>query len=354
LLFQILLAALTLKFLLVGLSDSIWADYVLLVAVFTMVLAVAHGMNYLPGIAKAALGSIPYRIAFIFASAFIALVSTGFLAIFTLTATLLLPSGFIIGTWMARFSLTSGIDNLIGSVLAVAMFAGYAYVAGTLSILMLLGPDQRIVNHWILKGMDQSPAGFEFPDDAFPYTPAPMPAKPAARVPVRPVLPPPKPPDRAACGCPFREARGNDLEKTELLSRTAYAGPWSRDTFARFSQLRRCLGCSALWWMDVHESTYETIDDRSPEPEPPIITHRVVTQTGIRVRDPAHAEQLNAWAPEAWRAYERWDRARPKGLQSRESANAVELQAAAEALAAAIALHPEAKVILPAEGRTDP
>lgn len=121
-----------------------------------MVIAILHGVMGLPGMLKAALGSIGYRVAFVFSGAAIALVSVAFLLVFILPAAGILPVGFFV-PWRSTFEvdLKGGVSTLIAFGAAILMTVGYIYGAGLLSVLLVFRSDEKLMQHWMFKDLDK-------------------------------------------------------------------------------------------------------------------------------------------------------------------------------------------------------
>lgn len=122
-----------------------------------MILAILHGVMGLPGMLKAALGSIGYRVALVFIGAAIAVVSTTFLLAFILPAAGILPSGFFVlrGSTVV-VSLKSGLVTLMAFGAMILMTAGYSYGAGLLSVLLVCRSDEKLLKHWMFKDVDKA------------------------------------------------------------------------------------------------------------------------------------------------------------------------------------------------------
>jgi hypothetical protein len=125
-------------------------------ATVSMMIAILHGVMGLPGMLKAALGSIAYRVAVVFTGAAIALISATFLMVFFLPAAGASPFGFFVpraGSF--DVSLEGGLGTLIAFGAVLLMTIGYSYGAGLLSVLLVSRSDEKLQQHWMFKDLDK-------------------------------------------------------------------------------------------------------------------------------------------------------------------------------------------------------
>jgi len=121
-----------------------------------MMIAILHGVMGLPGMLKAALGSIPYRVVLVFSGVAIALVSTTFLLVFILPSARVLPFGFFLPRGSTfDLSLRGGLGTLVAFGAAILMTLGYSYGAGLLSVLLVFRSEEKLMQHWLFKDIDK-------------------------------------------------------------------------------------------------------------------------------------------------------------------------------------------------------
>jgi hypothetical protein len=164
LLFQVFLAWFTFRRIYAIRTGSELAEIHLVVALFSMIIAILHGAMGLPGMLKAALGSIAYRVALVFSGAAIALVSATFLLVFILPAAHVLPFGLLVprgSTFVV--SLKGGWSTLLAFGAAILMTVGYSYGAGLLSVLLVFRSDEKLMQHWLFKDVDK-PSDWNLPE----------------------------------------------------------------------------------------------------------------------------------------------------------------------------------------------
>jgi hypothetical protein len=132
------------------------AELHLIGAVFSMIFAILHGVMGLPGMLKAALGSITYRVVLVLSGVAIALVSATFLVVFILPAARVLPLGFFRpsgSTFVGSFK--GGLGTLMAFGAAIFMTLGYTYGAGLLGVLLVFRSDEKLIQHWLFKDLDK-------------------------------------------------------------------------------------------------------------------------------------------------------------------------------------------------------
>jgi len=121
-----------------------------------MLFAILHGVMGLPGMLKAALGSIAYRVVLVFSGLAIALVSATFLLVFILPAASVLPLGFFRPAGSSFVgSFKGGLGTLMAFGAAILMTLGYTYGAGLVSVLLVFRSDEKLMQHWMFKDLDK-------------------------------------------------------------------------------------------------------------------------------------------------------------------------------------------------------
>lgn len=156
LLLQVFLAWFTVGRLHAILTGDSGAELQLLGAILSMVVAIVHGAMGLPGMLKAALGSLLYRVAMILSGLGIVLVSAAFLLVFVLPAAGVLPAGFLMPVGnTVEVSLRGGLATLAAFGAAILMTLGYIYGAGLISVLLVCRSNEKLREHWLFKDLDR-------------------------------------------------------------------------------------------------------------------------------------------------------------------------------------------------------